>query len=359
MIREARNQTGDREPERPQDPGEGATHQQRGGEPGDDGQHVIGEELGVLVGEADARGHATRAVDQLVLVELVAERDREQEQAGQDRQVDADRVSRRPARCATRRPGTGRRRDSRAATTSPLNRPWTSRRNGSSNRKNPMSRPKTGSLTALRRVRRERHRACPRGGPSPTPPTLTRRPRSRRTRATTVRATPASGVRSGRSPASKATVGGPPGTPRRSPNAEPGRPARASAAWAASLSRSNSPRSELVPPSAGGGAAGAASQRLSEQHDRARRTARRRTARASPSAGSRRRCRSRRSCTTARPSTGPARHRTGSRGQARRRRSPRARTDGRPVPRGHRTCHRRSGRPGHAAVADRSGAVDR
>ena len=55
------------------------------------GQDVVGEELGVLVGEADARGDAARAVDELVLVELVAERDRQQEEAGEDREVDPDR----------------------------------------------------------------------------------------------------------------------------------------------------------------------------------------------------------------------------------------------------------------------------
>ncbi len=55
---------------------------------GDDGQHVEGEEAGVLVGEADPGGDPVRAVHQLELVELVADRDRGQVQPGEDRQVD-------------------------------------------------------------------------------------------------------------------------------------------------------------------------------------------------------------------------------------------------------------------------------
>ena len=45
-------------------------------------------------------------------------------------------------------PVAGVRLSSRPPTTSPLNSAWTKRRNGSSNRKNEMSRPKTGSVTA-------------------------------------------------------------------------------------------------------------------------------------------------------------------------------------------------------------------
>ena len=55
------------------------------------GQDVEGEELGVLVGEADAGRDAAGAVDELELVELVAERDRQQEQPAEDGQVDPDR----------------------------------------------------------------------------------------------------------------------------------------------------------------------------------------------------------------------------------------------------------------------------
>ena len=58
---------------------------------GHDRQDVEREELGVLVGEAHAGRDAPRAVDELELVELVAEGDRQQEQAAQDREVDPDR----------------------------------------------------------------------------------------------------------------------------------------------------------------------------------------------------------------------------------------------------------------------------
>jgi len=61
------------------------------GDPRDDGQDVEGEELGVLVGEADTGRDAPGAVHELQLVELVAERHRQQEEPAQDREVDADR----------------------------------------------------------------------------------------------------------------------------------------------------------------------------------------------------------------------------------------------------------------------------
>ena len=72
-------------------PRERAADEEGRGQPGDDRQDVEGEELGVLVGVADAGRDAARAVDQLVLVELVAERDRQQEQPAEDGEVDADR----------------------------------------------------------------------------------------------------------------------------------------------------------------------------------------------------------------------------------------------------------------------------
>ena len=91
MTSEATNQTRDRQPERPEHPGERAADEERGRQPGDDGQDVEGEELGVLVGEADAGRDAAGAVDELELVELVAERHRQQEQPAEDGEVDADR----------------------------------------------------------------------------------------------------------------------------------------------------------------------------------------------------------------------------------------------------------------------------
>ena len=92
----------DRQTERPEHPGEGATDQQRRGDPGDDGEDVVGEELGVLVGEADTGRDAPRAVHQVELVELIAEGHRQQEQPGQDAKVDADlgREDEAAARCS-------------------------------------------------------------------------------------------------------------------------------------------------------------------------------------------------------------------------------------------------------------------
>ena len=81
---------GDGQGEGPQHPGEGGADQQDGGDPGHHRQHVVGEELGVLVGEADARGHAPGAVREVELVELVAEGHRQQEQPTEYRQVDPD-----------------------------------------------------------------------------------------------------------------------------------------------------------------------------------------------------------------------------------------------------------------------------
>ena len=61
MISEASNHTPIDQAERPEHPGERAADQQGAGQPGQDGQHVVGEELGVLVREADA-GAATPRV---------------------------------------------------------------------------------------------------------------------------------------------------------------------------------------------------------------------------------------------------------------------------------------------------------
>ena len=81
----------DREPERPEHPGERAADKEGGRQPRDHGQDVVREELGVLVGEADAVGDPASAVDELVLVELVAKRHRQQEEPGQHGQVHANR----------------------------------------------------------------------------------------------------------------------------------------------------------------------------------------------------------------------------------------------------------------------------
>ena len=148
----------DGQPERPDHPRERATDEQRRGDPGQDGQDVVGEELGVLVGEADAGRDAPGAVDELELVELVAERDRQQEQPAEDGEVDADRRREHEpaARGADDVAGEAR---TRAPMTRPLNRPWMRRRNGSSNRKKLMSLLKIGSVT--RRRRRERDAVDP------------------------------------------------------------------------------------------------------------------------------------------------------------------------------------------------------
>ena len=81
----------DCEPERPHHLGERAANQEGRGERGDDREHVEGEEPRARVREPDAGRPAVGAVGELVLVELVAGRDREQVQAGEDREVDADR----------------------------------------------------------------------------------------------------------------------------------------------------------------------------------------------------------------------------------------------------------------------------
>ena len=104
-----------------------------------DRQDVVGEELGVLVGEADAGGDAARAVHELVLVELVAERDRQQEEPAEDREVDPDRASEDAVRRASADEVAGRASAAGPRRPAPLNSAWTSRRNGSSNRKKPMS----------------------------------------------------------------------------------------------------------------------------------------------------------------------------------------------------------------------------
>ena len=83
---------------------ERGSDEQRPGDPGHDGQHVEGEELGVLVGEADAgEGAASVAVHELELVELVAERHRQQEQPAEDREMERGSVSRTRDRRATHR----------------------------------------------------------------------------------------------------------------------------------------------------------------------------------------------------------------------------------------------------------------
>ena len=81
----------ERQPEWPDLPGERPTDEEGGRQPGDDGQEVEREELGVLVRVADARRDAPGAVHELVLVELVAEGDRQQEQATEHGQVHPDR----------------------------------------------------------------------------------------------------------------------------------------------------------------------------------------------------------------------------------------------------------------------------
>ena len=71
----------DRQPERPHHPGERAADEERRGDRRQPGQHVVGEELRVRVGVADAGRDAPGAVDELELVELVADRDRHEDQA--------------------------------------------------------------------------------------------------------------------------------------------------------------------------------------------------------------------------------------------------------------------------------------
>ncbi len=77
-------------PERPHPPGERPAHQERSRERGQHRENVVRHEAGVGVRVGDARGNAGRAVDELVLVQLVAEGHRQQVQPAEDRQVDPD-----------------------------------------------------------------------------------------------------------------------------------------------------------------------------------------------------------------------------------------------------------------------------
>ncbi len=76
--------------ERPHPRGEGARDQQRARHAREQREHVVGEEprVGVRVADARDRAPGEGAVDEVVLVELVAERDRQQVQAGDHREVD-------------------------------------------------------------------------------------------------------------------------------------------------------------------------------------------------------------------------------------------------------------------------------
>jgi len=90
----------DRQAQRPQHPGQGTAHEEGRREAGDHGQRIEGKELGVQVRVADPGGRAAGAVYELELVELVAERDRQEEQSAEDREVQAD-------RCGEDQPGAG------------------------------------------------------------------------------------------------------------------------------------------------------------------------------------------------------------------------------------------------------------
>ena len=124
---------GDPCPQRPDPAGEGAADEQRGDEAGHDREGVEGEELGGLVGVADAGREAPRAVDQLQLVQLVAGRHGQQVEAAEHAEVDADR--RREAAAARRcQRGSARRRRRAPRRGARPTMAWTRRRNGSSNR---------------------------------------------------------------------------------------------------------------------------------------------------------------------------------------------------------------------------------
>ena len=94
-VEAAKDQRG-REPddhdgaERPHPAREGACDEQRAGKSGQEGQDVVRHEPGVGVRVAHTDRGARRAVDELVLVELVAEGDRQEVQARDDGHVDAD-----------------------------------------------------------------------------------------------------------------------------------------------------------------------------------------------------------------------------------------------------------------------------
>ena len=229
-----------------------------------DGQHVVGQELGVLVGEADARRDAAACCRRARACRAGS---RTRPTAGTGRRGPRGGrgpASRRPARRAPRRPGTAPTTRSSAVMTRPLNRPWTRRRNGSWNRKKPMSRPKIGSVTAVRRPARTAP-GCSRAGPSPRPRPASRRRRGRSapTRPTRTHAGDRRQVRQ------VVGVEGDRRADRRSPGGAPAARsagAPASAASAASLSRSTSVADR--PPAVGRRRRQAAGEpQVAEQHD--------------------------------------------------------------------------------------------
>src|SRR4029077_19770139 len=75
---------GESQGQRPRDPRQGTADEERGGNRRHAGEDVVGEELGVVVRVADADRDPAAAVDELELVELVADRNGNEEQPGDD-----------------------------------------------------------------------------------------------------------------------------------------------------------------------------------------------------------------------------------------------------------------------------------
>ena len=181
--------------------------------------------------------------------------------------------------------GSARRRPRAPSSSRPLTSAWTKRKNGRSNRKNPMSRPKTGSVTARRR--RERHAVDhsrivshapadrPRDAERDEDREQRRRPRCRsgRCRACPPTRTRTSGRRAGRGRTSRTPV-----------------PPEAGVVLRAALRIGEAVRPGLEQPGPGrvrGRHEAAGEPEGAEQHDERDREARRRTARAAPRGASR------------------------------------------------------------------------
>ena len=209
------------------------------------------------------------------------------------------------------RPGTARSEMSRAATTRPLNRPWTRRRNGSSNRKKLMSLPKIGSVTGVAGSGENgtwwAHSSTVCQAPPTEAPIVMRDEdrqahQARRRPAATGRATPRYRRR-------RQAAG-------RTHHDHPRTASRTATPGLASLRGGLVDAVDEAAQRSGTALHGrwrqpACQPEIAEQHDRGTGGRPRRTGRGSPSAGSRRSNRSRRSCTRARPSRGRSRPRTG------------------------------------------------
>ena len=300
MTTAARIQTPTVSAERPEQPGE--RRRRRGTRrpaPDSDGQDVVREELGVLVRVAHAGRRCRGCCRQLVLVELVAERDRQQEQAAEDARGGPGRGGederRRVAPDEVAAPATS----TSVAMSSPLN----SALDEAQERQLEQEEADVLAEDRVRDRRRRSARTAPGAATAGSSPRPTRPAgddqRDEHGDADEDRRRP-SGVRSGRSSASN--VGRP--ASRRAVAARCAR--RAPAGRPRQRRSARADRATCPPRRIGRRASRPASQRLTRRTSRAT-TRDRGTGRPGPRPASRTRCRTRRSGTTERPSTGRGR----------------------------------------------------